>query len=178
MHRAVLAAALALLASPALATNAFVYSGTLGKTDIVAEFTSDPAAGGKIAGRYFYASKGIDIPLDPAKAENGKIAFDEEVPCTETTCTWDTDDYVVKGIDFGAKWELEAARDGKGLSGKWTAKGRNLPIELSFVGTRELPEGAEITPATLYDITEQMSYGDQPMTMEASPYDFCACRQN
>ncbi len=171
MHRALLAAALSLLASPALA-DAYVYSGTLGKLDIVAEFTSDPAAGGEIAGRYFYTSKGIDIPLDPAKAANGKLAFAEEAPCTEDTCTWDYNDNVVKGVDFGAKWELSPARNGKGLTGKWTAKGRNLPVELSLVGTRELPEGAEVTPAALYDITDQMTYGEQPITREVSPYDF------
>lgn len=171
MHRASLAAALALLASPALA-DAYVYSGTLGKTTIVAEFTSDPAAGGEIAGRYFYTSKGIDIPLDPAKAANGKLGFDEEVPCTADTCTWDTTDYVVKGIRYGAKWELEPTRDSKGLSGKWTAKGRSLPVELSFAGTRKLPEGAEVTPAALYDITDQLTYGEQDLTNAVSLYDY------
>ena len=170
MHRAILAAALALLATPAFA-DAFVYSGTLGKAGIVVEFAADPAAGGDVAGRYFYTSKGIDIPLDEAKATNGKLALDEQAPCTRDTCTRDTTDYVVKGIRYGAKWELEPNRDGKSLSGKWTANDRSQPIKLSLVGTRPLPDDIT-TPLGLYDITDRMTYGADPVTENISPYDY------
>ncbi|MEP6566967.1 MAG: hypothetical protein ABJB10_17675, partial [Mesorhizobium sp.] len=51
------------LATAALA-EPVTYAGKIGQTDIVVEFTSDPSSpDGPLAGRYFYRSKGVDIPL-------------------------------------------------------------------------------------------------------------------
>src|SRR5688572_23959171 len=60
--RACFGAALA-LSSPALA-DAVTYRGTIGSIPIVVEFATeiDHAAGPRF-GRYFYESKGVDIPL-------------------------------------------------------------------------------------------------------------------
>ena len=171
MHRALFAAALALLASPALA-DAVTYTGTLGKTSIVVELTSDPAtATTPFAGRYFYASKGIDIPLDGVSAKGGKLTLNEEAPCTETTCALDDDGYVTK-FPIGGKWTLAASADGKTLSGTWQSKGKALPIALTQAGTRTLPDDTEMTPLGLGAIVADIAMGEAVITRQTSPYDF------
>ncbi|MER8706547.1 hypothetical protein [Mesorhizobium sp. M0323] len=61
-----------LLLSTAAGAEPVTYAGKLGKADIVVEFTGDPAApGGPLAGRYFYRSKGVDIPLQ-ARSQKGQ----------------------------------------------------------------------------------------------------------
>ncbi|MER8579371.1 hypothetical protein NKG95_11550 [Mesorhizobium sp. M1423] len=52
-----------LVLSTAAEAEPVTYAGKLGKSDIVVEFTGDPAApGGPLAGRYFYRSKGRRHP--------------------------------------------------------------------------------------------------------------------
>ena len=151
MHRALFAAALAVCASPAFA-DAVTYTGTLGKTSIVVELTSDPATvGTPFAGRYFYPSKGIDIPLDGVSAKGGKLTLNEEAVCTETSCVNDDNGNTVK-FPIGAKWTLDASADGKTLTGSWTAKGKSLPIALTEIGARTLPDDTEMTPMGLASI--------------------------
>jgi hypothetical protein len=172
MYRALLAAALVLLASPALA-DAVTYTGTLGKTSIVLELTSDPASTETpFAGRYFYASKGIDIPLDGVSAKGSKLTLNEEGICTETTCANDNDGYTIK-FPISAKWTLTTSADGKTLSGTWTAKGKSLPIALTKVGTRTLPDSTEMTPAGLGAIVSDFAMNqDIVISTQTSPYDF------
>ena len=55
-------------ASPALA-DAATYWGKLGSIDIVVELSTEfENADASVVGRYFYARKGIDIPLRAKKA--------------------------------------------------------------------------------------------------------------
>ncbi len=170
MHRALLAAALALLASPAFA-DAVTYSGAIGKTAIVVEFTAPPqSAKAPFAGRYFYLRKGIDIPLDSIRVSGGKLELAEEKPCTEQTCATGDDGPVAKP-PLGAHWSLAASRDGKTLSGKWTENGRSQPVELSYVGSRPLPEDSE-SPAGLAAISTAVIYGDQHIAKDTAPYDY------
>ncbi|MER9636685.1 hypothetical protein [Mesorhizobium sp. M0228] len=64
LSRPVTLMAAILVLSTAAEAEPVTYAGKLGKSDIVVEFTGDPAApGGPLAGRYFYRSKGVDIPL-------------------------------------------------------------------------------------------------------------------
>ena len=171
MHRALLATALTLCASPALA-DAVTYSGTIGKAQIVVEFTAPPqSAKAPFGGRYFYAKKGIDIPLDSVKVSGGKLELAEEKPCTEDTCV-QGDDGMVKKPPLGAKWSLTASRDGKTISGKWTENGRSQPVELTYVGSRPLPEDSEISPMGLAAITTAFIYGDQHIAKDTAPYDY------
>lgn len=171
MYRALLAATLMLAASPVLA-DAITYTGTLGKTSIVVELTSNPAtAETPFAGRYFYASKGIDIPLDGVSAKAGTLILNEQGICSETACKNDDDGYTVR-FPVAAKWTLSASADGKTLSGSWTAKGKSLPIALTEIGTRTLPDDTEMTPLGLASIITDFAIGDTPITNETSPYDF------
>lgn len=174
MQRALLAATLALLASPALA-DAITYSGTLGGAPIVLELMSDPATDRlPPSGRYFYVSKGIDIPLTGLLRGKTKLQMVEDAPCTETTCTVDDDGKITKA-NMNGYWLVAPSADGTTLIGDWTGidKKKSLPISLTKVGSRKLPDGIKIsTPLPLLDIVIDFAMGNTPITMETSPYDF------
>lgn len=174
MQRALLAATLALLASPALA-DAITYSGTLGGAPIVLELMSDPATDRlPPSGRYFYVSKGIDIPLTGMLRGKTKLQMVEDAPCTETTCAVDDDGKFTKAALNGL-WLVAASADGTTLTGDWTSmdKKTSLPIALTKVGSRKLPDGIKrSTPLPLLDIVVDFAMGNIPITQEASPYDY------
>ena len=171
MKHAVAAIVFALATSPVLGA-AVTYSGTIGKAPIVVEFTAPPAeAKEPFAGRYFYASKGIDIPLDAVRVQPGKLEMTEERPCTEDICK-QADDGTIAGIPVGAKWQLSAGRDAKTLTGTWTENGRQQPIALTLVGSRDLPADSEISPLGLAAISTAFIYGDQRIAEDTSPYDY------
>ncbi|ESX32883.1 MULTISPECIES: hypothetical protein [unclassified Mesorhizobium] len=71
----------AFLALPATAhAEPVTYAGKLGNIDIVVEFTGDPATAGEaLAARYFYRSKGVDIPLQ-AKSSKGAFNWPRKKP--------------------------------------------------------------------------------------------------
>jgi len=132
MHRALLAAALALLASPALA-DAITYSGTLGDAPIVLELMSDPTVDRlPPSGRYFYASKGADIPLTGMVRGKTKLQLAEDAICTETTCAVDDNGKLTK-MQLNGMWVVEPSTDGTALIGTWTSmdKTKSLPISLT-----------------------------------------------
>lgn len=173
MYRALLAATLVLSATPVLA-DAITYSGTLGKSDIVLELTGDPATERlPPAGRYFYASKGIDIPLTGLTTAGGKLQMIELGVCTETACAIDDNGKVTKAPP-GGNWALSHSADGKTLTGVWTSadKKKSFPISLAKVGTRQLPADSDTSPMALYAIVTELAMGDTAITRRTSPYDF------
>jgi len=171
MKHTVAVVVFALVTSPALGA-AVTYSGTIGKTPIVVEFTAPPAeAQGPFAGRYFYASRGIDIPLDAVRVQPGKLELTEERPCTEEICQ-QADDGTITGIPVGAKWQLSSGRDTKTLTGTWTENGRQQPVALTLVGSRDLPADSEISPLGLAAISTAFIYGDQRIAEDTAPYDY------
>lgn len=143
------------------------YAGKLGKSDIVVELTSDPAqADEKLAGRYFYRSKGADIPLQPMSHKGTTLDLAEEEACDRGKCPDG------KIGPTGAKWHLVVANTGKTLKGTWEGKA-TLPVELTRVGTRPESETYPDTPFGLYSYSEQLTYDlTIPLTMDASAYDF------
>ncbi|MDO8359341.1 MAG: hypothetical protein Q7T08_04795 [Devosia sp.] len=162
---------LSLLASPALA-DAVTYTGTIGKTPIVVEFTAPPkGAKAPFAGRYFYVSKGIDIPLEATRVGGRDFALTEEKPCTVDTCVT-RDDGIVAKPPLGAKWQLALDRDGTTLTGKWTEAGRSQPVTLTLAGSRVLPDDSEISPMGLAAISEAFIYDDQQIAEDTAPYDY------
>lgn len=111
MHRncrAVLAlAVLSLSATQAAATPRTVYAGTLqGAGDIVLELDTDAAANGELTGRYFYAKRGVDIPLQGTS----EALFEPKPRQGGTSAS--------KPADQTASWQ--GTRDADGYRGLWT----------------------------------------------------------
>jgi hypothetical protein len=131
-----------LAATPALALEAGVYKGTIGKIPIILEMAESDLTP-DFLGRYAYLSKGGDIPLHGTD-KNGTLTLEEEAPCTEKLCKTADGENVDKA-PIGATWTLKAKDGGKQLTGKWTDKktGKTLPLTLERVGQRTLPEGYE-----------------------------------
>lgn len=173
MYPALLATALALAATPVLA-DAITYSGTLGKSAIVLELTGDPATGPlPAAGRYFYASNGIDIPLTGLTNAGGNLRMIELGVCTETSCAIDDDGKVTGAPQIGT-WVLSPSAEGGTLTGTWTSidKKKSFPVSLSKVGTRALPDKGSVSPMALYEIVTDIAMGDAAIAKQTSPYDF------
>jgi hypothetical protein len=158
--------ALLSLATTALA-DPVTYSGKLGSTDIVVEFTADPAKADKsLGGRYFYRGKGIDIPLQPGNTKSGKaIVLNEEEVCRADKCGEG------QAAPIGATWSLSASSDGKTLTGTWKAK-KSLPLRLERVASRPQPADYDPTSLGLYRFSDETFYEDHYVTKEASPYDY------
>ncbi len=173
MLRALFAVALSVAASPALA-DAVTYTGTLGKSAIVLELTAEPATKTlPPAGRYFYASRGIDIPVTGLTTAGGKLRMVELGVCTETACAVDDSGRVTKAPP-GGNWSLAYSADGETLTGTWTSpdKKKSFPVSLSKVGTRQLPADSRVSPMALYAIVTELAMGDTPISKQTSPYDF------
>lgn len=169
MRHAAAAFLLALAATPAFA-EAVTYKGTLGTIQIIVEL-ADPASDAELGfGRYAYMRKGIDIPLDPLDAEPGTLAFIEQLPCTDETCTISEDRSGVANPPVGATWELRA--DGDDLSGTWDDGSKVLPIKLTRIGSREIDENTVHTAGDLADVNVGFLFDDTRMTPETDPYDW------
>jgi hypothetical protein len=167
------AAALALILVPSSAfAEAVTYQGTIGDLPIVVEFSEPPHAGNAdIFGRYFYVDKGVDIPLHAAPAARSRFGLVEEVPCSEeaNNCP-NAQGETPSNPPLGAKWQLEVSDDGFEIGGTFSAGGRNLPVDLERVGTREFdPAGGLMT---LTDFASSLFYSGAVLTPETSPYDF------
>jgi len=159
---------LALSATPAFA-DAVTYRGMLGKLPIVVEL-ADPASPAELGfGRYAYMSKGIDIPLDPLEADAGTLAFVEQLPCTDETCTRTDDGSPIEG-PIGATWQLTP--DGDRLTGTWVDGDTTLPVTLTRIGKRRIDPQAAHTAGDLADVNISFLSGESRMSPETDPYDW------
>lgn len=162
--------ALMLAVTPAFATDAVTYKGTLGKYPVLVELT-DPGAD-LVAGRYSYLAKGGDIPLDATQRQGDTIVLAEEAPCTETTCMQDDQGNIAE-IPVGASWRLTLGADGA-LTGSWQpiGKGKALDVALTEIGRRHLPDDAERAPLGLYNSVTGQLYGEAADAFgKDNPYD-------
>lgn len=170
--RLVLALLATLATTPAFSIDAITFKGTLGTSEIVVELT-DPDETTMI-GRYSYLGVGGDIPLNTLDGADS-ILLAEEAPCAEETCI-QNDEGIVLDPPIGATWTLQWSATDKTLTGAWQATGKagkTLPITLTEIGRRALPEGTELTPYGLYDSVFQLSYGGQgAFNAQTAPYDF------
>lgn len=169
-----LAMGAALLAvSPAFA-DAIVYRGIVGNSPILLEL-SEPAqsADGKLVGRYFYASNGVDIPLAARHVTKGTLDLDEEKPCTDKICH-DAPDGQKPTPPVGAHWHLTVAAGGGYLSGTWTSAkgGKPLRLSLTMVNARPLPGDFDGTAQGLTSVVDGFTAGENELTTLNSPYDF------
>lgn len=167
LKQAVLVGALLALSATARA-EPVTYTGKLGNIDIVVEFTGDPAVAGDdpLAARYFYRSKGVDIPLQAKPRTGAAFQLAEEEACDAKKCGEGQTPPVA------AIWRLGSTDKGKTLEGTWTGK-KALPLKLTRIATRAQTETPAKTPHDLYDFTDMTFSGDDaPITMEASPYDY------
>lgn len=142
------------------------YAGKIGQTDIVVEFTSDPSApDGPLAGRYFYRSKGVDIPLQARPLKGRRFELAEEEACGPEKCGEG------RAAPVAAIWRLVSADKGKTLEGTWNGK-KTRPLKLTRIAEREQTEPPASSPLDLYSFTDSIFFNDAPITMEASPYDY------
>ena len=163
--RALLATIALFVADPATA-DPTSYKGTLGKGEIVVELTDDVLAGGEVvAGRYFYLSQGVDIPLQAKTRKSVSLELSEEEACKEKCKEG-------RPGPIGAVWKLTASADGKTLEGSWVGK-RTLPIRLKRVGSRPAGDERPRTPLDLYNFSDDSFFiRDRPITATTSPYDY------
>ncbi|TPK44367.1 hypothetical protein FJ492_13235 [Mesorhizobium sp. B2-5-4] len=143
------------------------YAGKIGSADIVVEFTSDPSASdGPLAGRYFYRSQGVDIPLQARPRKGRRFELAEEEVCGAEQCGNG------QAAPAAAIWRLASADKGKTLEGTWNGK-KTRPVKLTRISAREQTQTPASRPFDLHDFTETKFFGDDaPITMEASPYDY------
>lgn len=158
----------AMAAGPAFADNhADTYLGTLGKLEIVVEFTTDPSApSGPLAARYHYRSQGADIPLQARSQTGGTFELAEEEACK---------DKCVEGKPgpIGAVWSLTARNGGQTLEGVWKSGKKTLELKLERAGVRAVTGAPPTTPLDLYNFTVETFYSTEaPITIASSPYDF------
>jgi hypothetical protein len=169
--RLALISVLGLVASPVLA-DAVTYRGTLGDLPIVLEL-SDPAdaASEVTVGRYFYAAKGVDIPLHVEEAKPNALTLAEEAPCGETDCEIDQSG-LIQPREPAARWQLAIADAGATLTGTWTASsGNTLPLDLARIGSRMVTLSDPPAPRDLADMAMAVLAGDAKLGPETSPYD-------
>lgn len=169
---------LPVLVLPTLAhADAWTYQGTVGRTAVVVEFTRDPTDIGShvpLAGRYFYPSQGVDIPLQPGRSTGTIFSFLEEAPCTPARCATPADG-ATAAPPLGATWSLRAPAPGT-LTGTFVTAGAKtaLPVKLSAVSARSTGQDFDGTPQGLVDLTDQRIWSGMadPITAVATPYDF------
>lgn len=151
-------------AGPALA-EPVTYQGTLGKFDIIVEFTDDPILEGvSLAGRYSYMHQGIDIPLHLVEASSRDLELIEEKPCNSQACPDDTP------APLGAMWRLSSSDDGLTLSGNWQGKVL-LPIALRRVAARDREPGEEVSARGLHTVADRLAWSDIIIDGRTNPYD-------
>lgn len=170
--RLALLTTLLLATTPAFALDAITYKGTLGDHEIVVELAAPGP--NQLTGRYSYMAKGGDIPLDVnGSVGTSAITMLEEAPCTETTCV-QNDEGDVEKPPIGGIWSVTLSGDGT-LAGDWTPmdKSKSLPITLTEIGRRTLPDDTEITPYGLRDSTFELFYSEGTMfAPHTAPYEF------
>jgi len=154
-------------AEASIAAEAVTYRGTLAKLPIIVEL-KEPDAEGNFVGRYAYESKALDIPLHGKVLKNGKFQIREEEPCTEKTCMNNAGE-TLETAPLSFEWTL--SKDGANLTGTWSdkKKGKSLPLALTKVGSRTLPE-SDITDVTILN-PDMIDLSVNTPTKENLPYD-------
>lgn len=174
MLRISLAALAIAAASPAFA-DAATYWGKLGTTDIVVELSTEfESADANTVGRYFYAEKGIDIPLRVSKADDGTLVLFEENPCTPEICEPASGTEELPAELRGATWTLTSEDDGSNLKGTWGGVEGDIPqdIELGLFGTRPLDMQAPFPPLYLAGLPQTVVEGKEELSPDNFPYDY------
>lgn len=162
LRTVLLALSASLCAAPVIA-DPVTFSGKLGNLDIVVELTADPAEhAGDIAGRYFYRSRGVDIPLRVRGRDGHVLELAEEEPCNAEKCGEGEPPPV------GAVWRLRSGPDGR-LSGTWKGA-RELDLALVREGRRS-EAAAPKTPLDLFGHSEGIWINEHAITMASAPYD-------
>lgn len=157
------------IASPAFA-DAATYWGKLGSTDIVLELSTEFAdADETTVGRYFYAKKGIDIPLHVSKAEDGTLTLFEELPCTPELCEPAFDSEVLPPELHGTQWTLTSEDGGYNLKGTWGDK--KLAIDIGLFGTRPIDFEPPFAPSYLAGLPYEVVEGKTELTPSNFPYE-------
>lgn len=165
------ALALCLAASPAFA-EAVTYQGTIGDAPVFVEFSEPPQAGNAdLFARYFYADKGVDIPLHAVPATRSHLGLAEEVACSveKNNCPHAQDD-TPSDPPLAAKWQLDLSDAGATIQGEFSLGGRNLPVALERVGTREFDPATGLPGFS--DFAIGLFYSGAELTRETSPYDY------
>lgn len=160
-------------AMPALAAEAVTYKGTIGTIPVILEM-ADADADGAFAGRYAYASKGVDIPLHGMTNSDGALDIEEEAPCEEKTCR-NAEGDLLEEPPVGADWTLTGDEAGKTLRGTWKDRksGKSLPVALTWTGSRILPDGAQSMGIDGLDpMSASRSRIDMKVAPKDLPYDF------
>ncbi|TPJ44217.1 hypothetical protein FJ434_07250 [Mesorhizobium sp. B2-5-13] len=142
------------------------YAGKIGSADIVVEFTSDPSASdGPLAGRYFYRSQGVDIPLQARPRKGRRFELAEEEVCGAEQCGNG------QAAPAAAIWRLASADKGKTLEGTWNGK-KTRPVKLTRISAREQTQTPASRPFDLHDFTETKFFGDDaPIKKRTEPTD-------
>ncbi|HEY9009476.1 MAG TPA: hypothetical protein VIN06_00515 [Devosia sp.] len=162
---------LAIAASTPAFADAATYWGKLGKSDIVVELSTEfENADASVVGRYFYAKKGIDIPLRATDIGNGELLLFEELPCTPKLCepAFGTD--ALLDELRGTVWTLRSDDGGHHLTGTWGDK--QLPIELDLFGSRPVDMQPPFAPFYLADLPYEIVEGKVELTAENRPYEY------
>lgn len=165
-----LAAALLLAATAPALADAVTYEGHLGDSTIGVEFAEDPGEA-PVFGRYFYARKGIDIPLHGMDRDVHWFTVQEERPCTLDTCSTDEDGNISELPDLGPVWQLARAEDGKTLLGTWTDGTTTLPVQLTPIGSRPFAIMPESTISQLVEAASYLGRNGDLLTPDISPYE-------
>lgn len=162
---------LAIAASTPAFADAATYWGKLGNADIVLELSTEfENADASVVGRYFYAKKGIDIPLRATDVGNGELLLFEELPCTPELCEPAFDGTTLPEQLRGAVWTLKSDDGGHHLTGTWGD--RQLPIELDFFGSRPIDMDPPFAPFYMADLPYEIVEGKGELTPENRPYEY------
>ncbi|UVC07908.1 hypothetical protein IHQ71_22415 [Rhizobium sp. TH2] len=173
MRLCVALALLLLTCSSSLAAEAVTYKGTIGKTPIILEL-AEANESGEFVGRYAYLSRGGDIPLHGTTNADGRLAIQEEAPCTKELCR-DAKDEIVEKAPIGAEWTLRKSDDEQKLTGSWKdiKSGKTLDLKFALVASRKLPDGDGGVTLYSLDPSSVARIDDHSLITQADlPYDF------
>ncbi len=161
---------LALPAAPALA-DAVTYRGTIGSIPMVVELVVGASPDGVPLARYFYESRGVDIPLFGLGAEAGVFFLEEKAPCTPETCGGTPED--IEFAPTSGVWELAIVDDGARLTGTWedAEATKSLAVALERVGARPFELADYSTHDDLAHVALDALLNGAPLTPETAPYD-------
>lgn len=162
--------AIALSASAGAASPAFAgpvtYEGTIGRFEIVVEFTAEPDdRGTEVHGRYFYRNQGIDIPLHFTRRGDGLLRLVEEEACDRDACPDGTP------APVGGEWALASTSDSSELTGNWLGA-KSYRIDLRRLADRPAGPQEEPTPRGLLASSDALAFSEAAIDARTNPYDY------